>query len=226
MILSDGKTETDWFHHFFNSNKKNIGLWLSGGTDSTLVLYFLCKFITETEQFDRKLFPIIAVQTNNKLAKCFDKAQIIIEEIRKIYPKVYIHELEKLTYFRLENQLARDTKRIKMSIRSNIFIKKHNLDILMQGSTINPEECVGESHQLRDAGRDMPIDVYKDKYPWWNVDKKFVAEMYRKYELMENLYPLTESCIEDREGHSFPCKKCFWCEEKFWAFGSYDGGVK
>jgi hypothetical protein len=226
MILSDGKIEVDWFEKFFQTDKKNIGLWLSGGTDSSLILYFLCKFITETENFDRKIYPIIAVQTNNKLSKCFDKTQNIIEEIIKIYPKVYINKLKKVTYSRLENHLARDTKRIKIKMNSNIFIKEYKLDILIQGSTINPSEIVGESYSLRDKLRDVPINVYKEKYPWWNVDKKFIAFQYQKYNLMNIIFPLTESCIEDKKDQPFPCKKCFWCEEKYWAFGSYDGGIQ
>jgi 7-cyano-7-deazaguanine synthase in queuosine biosynthesis len=97
---------------------------------------------------------------------------------------------------------------------------------LIQGSTINPSEIVGESYSLRDKLRDVPINVYKEKYPWWNVDKKFIAFQYQKYNLMNIIFPLTESCIEDKKDQPFPCKKCFWCEEKYWAFGSYDGGIQ
>jgi len=222
MILSDGKIETDWFEKFFQTNKKNIGLWLSGGTDSSLILYFLCKFITETESFDKKIFPIIAIQTDNVNSKCEEKTLLIIDLIKSMYPKVYINKLERMTYARSPNELTRNIKNMKLKIRSKMFISKHKLDVLVQGTTMNPSEDIGSSYISRDAGRDTPMDARKDCYPWWNVDKKFIASQYHRYNLMDNLFPLTESCIEDRKDQPFPCKRCFWCEEKFWAFNSYD----
>jgi len=226
MILSDGKIEVDWFENFFKTNKKNIGLWLSGGTDSTLILYFLCKFITQTEDFNRKIFPIIAVQTDNLNSKCEHKTLLIIEEIKKMYPKVIINELERMTYNRSPKELTRVVKQMKLRIRSKMFIKKHSLDILIQGSTINPSKSIGQSFETRDVYRDNAQIEYKEQYPWWSVDKKFTAYQYYKYNLMKNLFPLTESCTEDREHEPFPCKKCFWCEEKYWAFKMYDGGIQ
>lgn len=226
MILSDGRIETDWFENFFQTNKKNIGLWLSGGTDSSLILYFLCKFITETQSFDKKIFPIIAVQTDNVNSKCEEKTLLIIDLIKSMYPKVYINKLERMTYSRSPIELTRVVKQMKLRIRSKMFIKKHNLDILIQGSTINPSENIGNSYVARDAYRDSAQYEYKEQYPWWNVDKKFTAFQYHKYDLMKNLFPLTESCTEDIQEQPYPCKKCFWCEEKYWAFGMYDGGIQ
>ena len=42
---------------------------------------------------------------------------------------------------------------------------------------------------------------------------------YEKYGIMD-LSLLTVSCI----GDPGPCSKCFWCKERKWAFGNYDGG--
>ena len=45
---------------------------------------------------------------------------------------------------------------------------------------------------------------------------------------MDNLFPITWSCISygDKTDYwTHPCKTCWWCKEKLWAFGSYDGGV-
>lgn len=226
MILSDGKIEVDWFKKFFQTDKKHIGIWLSGGTDSTLILYFLCKFISETRSFDRKIFPIIAVQTDNINSKCEEKTLLIIKKIQNLYPGVFISQLERMTYNRSPNELTRVVKQMKLRIRSKMFRKKYNLDILIQGSTMNPNKTIGNSYATRDTYRDEAQFDFKDEYPWWNVNKKFTAFQYYKYNLMENIFPLTESCIEDRENQPYPCKKCFWCEEKYWAFGMYDGGLK
>ena len=63
------------------------------------------------------------------------------------------------------------------------------------------------------------------------VDKRFIAHQYRKENLMENLFPLTESCLVESVGEliengcepdAYPCKICHQCVEKFVAFHMYD----
>lgn len=65
-------------------------------------------------------------------------------------------------------------------------------------------------------------------HPFVNVDKSFVAGLYKQEGLMDTLYPMTESCTgfaTETNWFTEPCKQCFWCWEKYWAFGSYDGGL-
>lgn len=69
-----------------------------------------------------------------------------------------------------------------------------------------------------------------EEVPWYAVDKTFIAAMYRKFDLMDGLYPLTESCthipyLDTCRGTKFekpPCRTCYWCNERYYAFGSYD----
>ena len=45
---------------------------------------------------------------------------------------------------------------------------------------------------------------------------------------MDELFPITASCVAyaKKTNHfSEPCKECWWCREKKWAFGMYDGNV-
>ena len=53
------------------------------------------------------------------------------------------------------------------------------------------------------------------------LDKRFVAEMYKQFDLMNNLFPITKlSCVEYAEKTDYfskPCKECWWCREKKWA---------
>ena len=61
--------------------------------------------------------------------------------------------------------------------------------------------------------------------PFKNVDKRFTAQVYEDEFLLETLFPLTRSCLgsaEVTDYHEKPCKMCYWCEEKYWAFGQYD----
>ena len=71
----------------------------------------------------------------------------------------------------------------------------------------------------------------KDRSPWYKVDKRFIGHQYCKEGLMDNLFPLTESCLVESSGElienglepdAYPCKMCHQCVEKFVAFGMYD----
>lgn len=70
--------------------------------------------------------------------------------------------------------------------------------------------------------------------PWGTVDKTFVGAQYEKYNLIDTLLPLTESCIYSpymTEGRDYPfkkapCKVCYWCNERYYTFGSFDYGEK
>ena len=60
--------------------------------------------------------------------------------------------------------------------------------------------------------------------PFAAVDKKFLAGIYEQEGIMD-LHHLTESCTgyaADTNWFTEPCKKCFWCYERKWAFGSYE----
>lgn len=69
-----------------------------------------------------------------------------------------------------------------------------------------------------------------EEVPWYAVDKTFIAAMYHKFDLMDDLYPLTESCIHapyvntcgNVKFEKPPCRVCYWCNERYYAFGSYD----
>lgn len=54
-----------------------------------------------------------------------------------------------------------------------------------------------------------------------NVDKKFVAGVYKENNLMDTLFPLTRSCVgrpKETDNFTKECHRCFWCYEKAWAF--------
>jgi hypothetical protein len=65
-----------------------------------------------------------------------------------------------------------------------------------------------------------PIYLGKTKQiygPWWNQDKKFVRQVYEEFDMLNRLFPITRSCEDPEllEGH---CGRCWWCEERRWAF--------
>jgi hypothetical protein len=105
----------------------------------------------------------------------------------------------------------------------------HNMVIAL-GTTMNPpidEMKANGFYDLAERRRD-PGDFKLVKCisykPYGNVDKKFVAGIYEEHGLMEDLFPLTNSCIGTKKDTNYftkLCKKCFWCKEKYWAFKQY-----
>ena len=61
--------------------------------------------------------------------------------------------------------------------------------------------------------------------PFFDIDKKQLAELYNQYNITNTLFPLTYSCEGSAEltnTHTQHCEKCWWCEERYWAFGRYE----
>lgn len=55
--------------------------------------------------------------------------------------------------------------------------------------------------------------------PLYNHNKKDIAKLYRHFDLEQTLLPVTRSCENDNhpDGH---CGTCWWCHERVWAFGN------
>jgi hypothetical protein len=112
---------------------------------------------------------------------------------------------------------------------------KYKIRYIYQGRTANPpkevlEKFGGFHQEERNHYRDKPIKEHIRPFnaylirPWANVDKKFIYEQYKKHNLLDTLEPLTWSCIAYAEDTNFftePCKRCYWCKEKYWGFSKY-----
>lgn len=244
LEITDGVETNYYFKEFFERpNVNRIGIRLSSGTDSALALFFLAKFITETESFNKIIFPWTGLELNNELSFAKEKAIQILNLIREMYPKVDIRDIHFDSWFRKPPYEHPSYKRRYCEPLNEKFIQDNNLDAFLSGITSNPPKDVRDQYgmnsepEFRNPETRDTHEYWQGKsesnLPWINFNKKFIASQYQKYNLMENLYPLTESCVtENIEGlmylgsMSFPCKKCFWCREKYWAFGSYDGAIK
>ena len=106
-----------------------------------------------------------------------------------------------------------------------------NLPAPEEAITINKElaKFVGtreapRNYDTQDLER-IGIQDIPEYSPFKDVDKRFTAQLYEDEFLLETLFPLTRSCLgsaEVTDYHEKPCKICYWCEEKYWAFGQYD----
>ena len=247
MLLKANGKELKLFD-FDAESHDNWLIGLSGGTDSALMLWFVCKLFPHKK---------IVCHTGTDISKdpfVGDYASEIFQWMQRQYPGVnLIHELYKFDSSELRHiEAAREeiessdtpeifptvyghakgvaTREAKRAIR-----KKYDITLSMHGISKNPpievQEKNGFTH-VAEGRRNYEYDEIEYKksgnvhyMPWRNVDKSFIAEIYKQYDLLETLFPMTASCIGDGESSKWytePCKKCFWCYEKKWAFGCYD----
>jgi hypothetical protein len=164
-----------------------------------------------------------------------------------LYPQVNIKDTHVDKWLRIPPYEKPEDKKYYSNPAADKFKKENNLDILLSGSTCNPPKEIIESEKMETMFCKAPkyrhvesvVDpkiwghTNENEFPWKYVNKKFIAHQYKKYNLMENLYPLTESCVTETVDNLllmgsklFPCKTCYWCREKYWAFGSFDGGIQ
>jgi 7-cyano-7-deazaguanine synthase in queuosine biosynthesis len=81
-----------------------------------------------------------------------------------------------------------------------------------------------------------PTDDRKSIKPQWsefpqikifnpiiNLNKKGIADLCKKFNLTETLFPITRSCegLSPIETNNYTehCGECWWCHERKWGFG-------
>ena len=233
------------FTKFYTVRK--LGAWVSGGADSAFCLWYMAKCITENELWDFELIPIHGHDTA-RVADSRIAANAVVDYVKKSFPKVNIHDNYIFQYHKDKNN--KDIKKGKWHKPIEQELKKNEtVHITINSFTSNPPKqdmMDGGFYDNRQKNRDDPRAVFDEQVrqnihkikhgtgvetffdthrPFAEVDKKFLAHFYKEYNIMD-LFKLTVSCTSGYEGEIVPCKKCFWCKEKFWAFKMYDGGVK
>ena len=233
-----------------------LGLWLSGGIDSSLLLYLLSKIIQDNK-LDIKIQPAticlhdINLDERSNMSKKFDLSLAMIENYitaRTITPNICnavtkilntncIFPLKK--YFPTTFVWKEYENIEKENLKNNIW------EVLYSGRNANPpEEVYGgkdkwpnltRTHQVnpsinqetfwkmrdREVVQDEVLDNGKLMIPFANIDKKFVADLYEQFNLLNILLPITKSCSFVPLSESVGCGKCFHCYEKYYGFGVY-----
>jgi len=189
-----------------------IGVWLSGGADSALGLYML-----QLYNVNNKITPIHGWDTKRKEEGqtffSYNAADNVLNKLRELLPEKS-HLLNPMHHFDYYKHIGEPKAKYHTPVE--IELRKTHKYIL-NFVTGNPPIKL---HPNQESKRDNRIPNIER--PFSGVNKKWIKEKYDEYNLMETLYPLTVSCTHH---YDYPCKKCFWCLEKHWAFGSYDGGI-
>ena len=192
-------------------HKIRDGVFLSGGIDSAILFYLMAKYL------ESQFFVYTVVRTEDGQDNELNTKNIVSWIKEKTNCSIITHEIK---YFK--NRLeARSNKKKQAKILTN----KYNLDPWSNGFSLNPIEQKFKTEE-RDIRRDYPgipikkiiFDNIQSYSPFAKINKKEIAKICAEYNL-EELVKLTVSCETIQPPR--PCKKCWWCNEKEWAFGYY-----
>tara|TARA_B100001564_G_scaffold152669_1_gene128214 strand:+ start:937 stop:1650 length:714 start_codon:yes stop_codon:yes gene_type:complete len=220
---------------------KSLYVCVSGGVDSALGLFLLAKHISENN-LTTKITIVTAVEPQPYWGRNDKNAKKIVSIISDMFPNVnienhLIHFLE--GYVRnkkIEKKLFPKVKAMETMHKNNWKNEKYDLGISFQSSFPKLEELkkfpklYAKSLSVGPEDRDW-TGKKNDKIngSWWqpfvNLTKKDFENLYEKHNLMYSLFPYTASCTGDSlQTNNFtkPCRECFWCLEKYWAFEMFD----
>lgn len=222
--ISQGNLEFNLPYDF-----KNVGIRLSAGCDSAIIGYLLAKYVKE-ERPDLSLVAIsLDVRGKDYQINIAKKVMNFIENEFDIKFKNHFTGL--VEDQRISGKMQTDL--------CNRLIANNEIDCYFTGLTRNPpdeemrkfavnifdiseaESTIHRSH----SGTKPTVDGHR-YFPLINIDKKGVAELYQRFDLLDRLFPLTKSCEnfspESMAARSVHCETLCWqCCERGWGFGRF-----
>lgn len=196
----------------FDVHDGPVGIAHSGGADSAIMLYLMMLHCTGpihvytlANKFKQRVNPKVAYNVICKLLDIVGREDIIH----------HVYFTEKQTFETLFRPLTE-------------AIQSKQVNIIYTAGTALPPDAELKTfssdnglYDKRNPNVKRPVYNGQDRKfysPWWNCDKKFIAELYTQFNMLTTLYPITRSCEDPKliEGH---CGRCWWCEERVWAFG-------
>lgn len=244
MILDLETGKFEFLEDLENLDKiKSVSLGLSGGTDSVALLYLLCLTIPHA-----KIVCYCGVENVKPTNEWY--VRDIFQIMQEKFPHVNM-VLEFFYFNRFDPVIVQRTEEYWNSIKdkSNLSTfngvakiiafkdpceeinRKHKCQLWFNAMTKNPpisvQKEMGFEHLAeKRRNKKRPIQRAHGAYePFVNEDKKTIAAIFKKFNLMEDIFPLTQSCNNNHKNTEYftkPCGNCYWCYEKLWAFGTMD----
>lgn len=194
---------------------KPVGICVSGGADSALLLYLLMLHKTSP-------LHIFTFAGENKKLK---NPKASIDVISKVASVTNNYDFEQHILYG-PYQTRENLSQLPLQ-----YLESGQIDKVYTGRTKNPPaEVMATFHDKNSENDERDPTVVRPFYsgsyyrPWTNLDKKDIAAIYRHYDLMDSLFPFTRSCewlnpeTHGDEPDFEHCGKCWWCEERAWGF--------
>ena len=148
-----------------------------------------------------------------KAKPVIDKVCEILDFDRMLPHEVYYPPLEDANQTEWQEFMDRDRENCKNGV----------WHVLYDGLTSNPPESEMPYENLEEHRRGENIEKQLEApardhmRPLYQINKRFIADIYKQFDLTENLLPITWSCegeASQTEDYTIPCEKCWWCWER------------
>ena len=197
-----------------------VGIMVSGGADSAILLYYLMKHCTDK-------IHIYSQGSNLKYRRNAIIAPRVVEKCIELTGNINV--VHHISY----NEMANDSSMID---EPQAVVNSGLVNIGYDGTTMNPPNDIATKfvpefefdYTRNDSGNNELFYSDNDFYmPWANTDKQGIAKMYREEKLIDTLLPVTRSCEYDPTCDYFDvikdpllghCGECWWCKEREWGF--------
>jgi 7-cyano-7-deazaguanine synthase in queuosine biosynthesis len=210
----------------YSKEWKHVGLMTSAGLDSSLLLFLLAKTFKDLN-LNIQITPICYILPTKPAAD--------IKRIIKVIKDLTGYEhINKVRIFVVPKRDCWAPFKDKYMLKNNERLYfKYKFDKVFNGDTLNPPAEVRSkwpNDNKRSLWRDKIDSIYTGAIsvsPHAFMNKKDIISLYKEFDLLETLAPLTLSCDETFEflkhnNVSAPCNTCWWCRERMWAF-EYNG---
>lgn len=213
----------------------NVGIYMSGGADSSMVAYLLADTIMK-RKLKTKVFPITTELLDRPYS--LKHATNVIHFIKQATG----FEFDLHLTFCIPTHLKRmndEERNLIFSRYANDFIDRFELLTIFSGNTANPpidlvqntEYAERPSFRDDEQWRQEQEMIDSLRLPFIRSDKRVVGALYKKFDLLHTLFPLTRSCEAEMKETDFfekdcydvrvPEKTCWWCLERAYGFGPY-----
>jgi hypothetical protein len=218
---------------YLDQTWKRIGISLSGGADSALLAYLICKNVSTTTD--------IHITNQIRMWKTRPWQGPVVDGVidwleNKFDNNFTVHknlvppELEEPTDYLIKDEYGKMKSGNRIILRShNEYIAhQYNLDALYGGVNMNPDISIPGEMEERNQGVLDPHFVHNGVdicHPFVYTKKDWIIRQYYENDIVD-LLNLTRSCEGEFEGldyttytpgqHVPECGECFWCKERQW----------
>lgn len=206
-----------------------IALSMSGGADSALLTYLVAKEIVDTGS-ETRILPFTRKRpypADHPRDWNVPRAAGIQAKITELLGKnVFLdHFIEPIDKEQTKEEEAAHVRDLHHRLEEMVAPKSFRF---YYGVTSNPSEEEMIKHNFlskwRCDDRDPDKREKRPSQPLGLVDKRFLADVYESEGVLDEIYPITYSCEGSwaiTNGYKDHCGECWWCKERFWAFGRY-----
>lgn len=226
----------------FDKSNTNIGVAVSGGADSAILLYTIC-YLIESYKLESKVHIINCIRNWKSKPWQSYNAKMVIEYIQNKFTNIQfqIHKNFVPPEFEWADKGAiivdeygkyQSGDIIELRAFSEYIAHNYNLTSWYVGVTKNPKDISDEGGMLNRSFDNLELDkiiLQRDNVlvckPFAFLEKDTIISLYNYFDA-KDLLQLTRSCEGEIQGISYKnynegdniplCGECYWCRERQW----------